>query len=112
MARLLAGQATEGESALNKIADDANQLKGLRVEAAYQLASNAADAGKGEDVQKYVAKLMQIDGTSVWAQRAMMLRASTPVAVVAPAAASAPVPAATPAAAPAGEISIKVPGKN
>ena len=112
MARLLSGQAAEGESALNQIADDTNQLKGLRVEAAYQLASHAADAGKGEDVQKYTAKLMQIDGTSVWAQRAMMLRANTPVAAVAPAAGSAPVPTATPAAAPAGDISIKIPGKN
>ena len=108
MARLLSGQTAEGESALNQIADDANQLKGLRVEAAYQLASNAAEAGKGEDVQKYTAKLMQIDGTSAWAQRAMMLRANTPVAAATPPAA----PAATPAAAPAGDISIKVPGKN
>jgi predicted negative regulator of RcsB-dependent stress response len=108
MARLQSGKAAEGESALNQIADDANQLKGLRVEAAYQLASHAAEAGKGEDVQKYTAKLMQIDNTSVWAQRAMMLRANTPVAVDAPPAA----PAATPAAAPAGDISIKIPGKN
>ena len=108
MARLLSGQTAEGESALNQIADDARQFKGLRSEAAYQLASNAAGAGKGEDVQKYVAKLMQIDGTSVWAQRAMMLRASTPVVVDAQPA----TPAAAPAAAPAGDISIKVPGKN
>ena len=108
MARLLSGKTAEGESALNQIADDANQLKGLRVEAAYQLASNAAEAGKGEDVQKYTAKLMQIDSTSEWAQRAMMLRASMPVAVEAPPAA----PAAPPAAAPAGGISIKIPGKN
>jgi len=108
MARLLSGQTAEGESALNQIADDARQFKGLRSEAAYQLASNAAGAGKGEDVQKYVAKLMQIDGTSVWAQRAMMLRASTPVTVDAQPA----TPVAAPAAAPAGDISIKVPGKN
>lgn len=108
MARLLSGQTAEGESALNQLADDAGQLKGLRVEAAYQLASNAATAGKGEDAQKYTEKLMQIDGTSVWAQRAMMLRASAPMAAAAPLAA----PAATPAAAPAGGISIKIPGKN
>jgi hypothetical protein len=38
----------------------------------------------------------------------MMLRASTPVA----AAAQPVVPAAAPAAAPAGDISIKIPGKN
>jgi predicted negative regulator of RcsB-dependent stress response len=108
IARLLSGKTAEGESALNQIADDTKQLKGLRVEAAYQLASNAAEAGKGEDVQKYTEKLMQIDGTSVWAQRAMMLRASMPVA----AAAQPVVPAAAPAAAPAGDISIKIPGKN
>jgi predicted negative regulator of RcsB-dependent stress response len=108
MARLLSGQTAEGESALNQIADDANQLKGLRVEAAYQLASHAAAAGKGEDVQKYTEKLMQIDGTSVWAQRAMLLRASLPVAP----AASLAAPAAAPAPAPAGDISIKIPGKN
>ena len=108
MARLLSGKAAEGESALNQLADDPKQLKGLRVEAAYQLASNAAGAGKGEDVQKYTEKLMQIDGTSVWAQRAMMLRASTPVAADAQPAA----PAAAPTTAPAGDISIKIPGKN
>ncbi|HTZ21434.1 MAG TPA: hypothetical protein VMC06_11195 [Opitutaceae bacterium] len=110
MAQLLSGRAAEGESALNQLADDAKQLKGLRVEAAYQLASNAAAAGKVEDVQKYTEKLMQIDGTSVWAQRAMMLRASMPVTAAAPQ--SAPAAAATPAAAPAGGISIKIPGKN
>jgi predicted negative regulator of RcsB-dependent stress response len=97
MARLLAGKTAEGESALNQIASDTKQLKGLRAEAAYQLTSNAAAAGKGEDVQKYTEKLMQIDGNSVWVQRAMLLRASTPVA--------AP-------AAPAADIGIKVPGKN
>jgi len=108
MARLLSGKTAEGESALNQIADDPKQLKGLRVEAAYQLASNAAGAGKGEDVQKYTEKLMQIDGTSVWAQRAMMLRASMPVAADAQPAATA----AAPTTAPAGDISIKIPGKN
>ncbi len=108
IARLLSGQTAEGESALNQIVDDTKQFKGLRVEAAYQLASNAAAAGKGGDVQKYSEKLMQIDSTGVWAQRAMMLRASTPVAAeVAPVA-----PAAAPVAAPAGGISIKIPGKN
>ena len=108
MARLQSGQAAEGESALNQIADDANQLKGLRVEAAYQLASNAAAAGKVADVQKYTEKLMQIDGTSVWAQRAMMLRVTMPMTASAPLAA----PATAPAAAPTGGISIKIPGKN
>jgi hypothetical protein len=107
MARLLSGKTAEGESALNQIADDSKQLKGLRVEAAYQLASNAAAANKGDDVQKYTAKLMQIDGNSVWAQRAMMLRANLPAAVEAK-----PAAPAAPAAAPAAEIGIKLPGKN
>jgi len=45
------------------------------------LASQAAAAGQAADVEKYSNQLMQIDGASPWAQRAMMLRATLPAPV-------------------------------
>lgn len=78
MAKVGAGKAAEGEAALKQLADDANQLKGVRAEAAYHLAKLASDAGRSADVTKLSDQLMQIDPSSQWAQRAFMLRASLP----------------------------------
>lgn len=96
MAKLQAGQTAEGEAALKQIADRATEAKGVRLEAAYHLASFAQAAGRGEDVKKFTDQIIQIDPASSWAQRAMMLQAAlpAPAAAVAPASA-APAPAAT-----------------
>lgn len=104
MAKISAGKTTEGEAALKSLASDAAQAKGVRVEAAYQLASLAAEAGRADDVKKYSDQVAQIDPASPWTQRAMGLRASLPVAP------SAAVDAKKDSAAPAG-VQIKLPGK-
>lgn len=98
MAKLQAGQTADGEAALKQIADRATEAKGVRLEAAYQLASLAQGAGRNEDVKKLTEQIVQIDASSPWAQRAMMLQptlsAPAPAAAVSPASA-APTPAAT-----------------
>jgi hypothetical protein len=78
MAKIAAGKTAEGETALKALAGDAAQLKGVRTEAAYQLASLAAEAGRTEDVKKYSDQVAQIDAASPWNQRALSLRASLP----------------------------------
>ena len=90
MAKVQAGRTADGEAALKQLASDATEAKATRVEAAYQLASLASVAGKPDDVRKYSDQVMQIDPASPWMQRALMLRASQPIAEMAP-------PSATPA---------------
>ena len=104
LSKAQAGKSAEATTELKQLASDAGQLKGVRAEAAYQLASLAAEALNAADVQKYSDQLMQLDPSGPWAQRAMMLRASLPPAPAAPA------PAKTDAPAP-GAIQVKVPGK-
>ena len=84
MARIQSGKTPDGEAALRQLAADAAEAKGTRVEAAYQLASLASVAGKPDDVRKYSDQVMQLDPTSPWTQRVMMLRASLPATEVAP----------------------------
>jgi hypothetical protein len=103
MAKIGAGKAAEGEATLKQLSGDANQLKAIRAEATYHLTSLAAEAGRADDVAKYSDLVMQIDANTSWAQRAMALRASLPVA-------PAPAPIASPAAAAPG-VQVKVPGK-
>ncbi|MSU70091.1 MAG: hypothetical protein EXS39_04815 [Opitutaceae bacterium] len=100
MSKLGSGRTAEGEAALKQFSADTTQLKGIRVEATYQLASLAADAGRPAEVVKFSDQLMQIDPASPWTQRALMLRASQPVT------------AATTKQAPASpSIQLKPPGK-
>ncbi len=80
MAKLQDGKAAEGEAGLKQLASDETEPKAIRVEAAYQLASLASVAGKSDDVRKYSDQVMSIDPTSPWLQRALMLRATQPVA--------------------------------
>jgi hypothetical protein len=104
VAQLAAGQATEATPALKALADDSTQLKAVRAEAAFHLASLAVEAKDANEAQRLVDQLMQIDVSSPWTQQAMMLRASLP---------ATPAPAAAPAA-PAGAASaveVKLPGK-
>ena len=104
VAQLAAGQAAEATPALKALADDSTQLKAVRAEAAYHLASLAVEAKNADEAQRLVDQLMQIDVSSPWTQQAMMLRASLP-ATPAPAAASAPAAGAAPA------VEVKLPGK-
>lgn len=88
VSKVQAGKTAEAVTDLKQIAGDTAQPKGNRAEAMYDLASIAAEDKNGADVQKYADQLMQLDPSSPYAQRAMMLRATVP----APAAAvSAPV---------------------
>ena len=82
MAKLGLGKVAEGESALKQISGDVSQLKGLRTEATYHLAKLAAEAGRAADVTKFSDQLMQIDPSSPWTQRSLVLRSNLPVAPV------------------------------
>lgn len=105
MAKVQAGKASEGMSELKQLADDAKQLKPVRAEATYHLASLAAEAGNAAEVQKLSDQLMQIDPSSPWASRAMSLRSTLPAPAAAPA-------AGAPAAADQGaKVEVKLPGK-
>lgn len=72
------GDQSAGEAALKAISADAALDNGARAEAAYHLASLAAEAGKADDVKKYADEASKIDATSSWAQRATMLTIRTP----------------------------------
>lgn len=98
MAQLQAGQTEAGKAALKQLVDTDRIFNGVRVEAAYQLASLAHAAGQSTEVKQLADRIMQIDPASPWAQRAMMLRAEDTAA--APAATAA---APTTEAAPAGK---------
>lgn len=80
MAQLLSGQADAGQAGLKTLLDDDHAFKGVRVEAAYQLASLAHAAGRTADVKQYADRIMQIDPNSPWSQRAIGLRADEPAA--------------------------------
>lgn len=79
MSQLHSGKAVEAQAALRLIANDANQFKGYRAEACYHLLTLVSEAGKTEDAAKLCDQVMQIDATGLWAQRAMMIRATLPV---------------------------------
>ena len=89
MAKILGGKAGEGATDLKSLMGDAALPKGVRAEAAYQLASLAATAGISSDVQKYAAELSKIDAQSPWNQRALGLLANLPVTAETPAAPAA-----------------------
>lgn len=113
LAKVQAGKVPDGVAELKQLANDAKQFKAVRVEAAYHLASLAADSANGAEVQKYSEQLMQIDPSSPWTQRAFALRASLPVPAT-----PAPAPSATSAPAasskkdePSPSVQVKLPGK-
>jgi hypothetical protein len=103
MSKIFAGKP-EGEAALKQLASDLAEPKAIRAEASYHLASLANSAGRSEDVRKYASQVMQIDPTSQWTQRALMLQASLPVD-------AAPAAPGDPAPTPAASATIKLPGK-
>ena len=73
------GKITEGSTALRQLAEDAAQLKTVRCEAAYHLATLAFDAGNFDDVTKLADLIMQVDAGGLWAQRAIQLRIRGPM---------------------------------
>lgn len=85
MALLLAGRTTDGESALQQLADQASVAAAVRVEAAYHLAILGQTAGRTEQVRRLTDQIMQIAPASTWAQRALLLTSSPGVAPVQPA---------------------------
>lgn len=85
-----AGRAAEAESSLKAILNDDAQLKTVRSEAGYDLAELAVTAGRPGDVQGLAEKLMQIDPTSPFAERAFALRSEVGTAGVNPAIAVPP----------------------
>lgn len=91
MAKFLSNDAAGAQADLRALADDVTQLKAVRAEAAYHLASLASEAGNGAEVARLADQVMAIDPTSLWSQRAMMLRVTAPSpAAAAPAESAAP----------------------
>ena len=89
MSQLSGNDKAAGEAALKALSANSTQLKGVRAEATYHLASLATAAGKTDEVKKLVELISQIEATGSWAQRATLLLASLPagpVSKVAPAA--------------------------
>lgn len=82
LAKVQTGKAAEATAELKQLANDTALPNGVRAEAAYDLASLAVEAGNAADVQKYTDQLLQIDPSSPWAQRGMMLRATLPAPTV------------------------------
>lgn len=87
LAKLQTGKTAEATTELKAVADDAKQLKTARSEAAYHLVGLAVEAGNTTEVQKLIDQLGQLDAGqgNPWMQRAMMLRATMPAPLPAPA---------------------------
>ena len=99
LAKVQTGKTADGTSELKQIAADTAQLKVVRTEAAYDLASLAATAGNIAEAQKYCDQVQQIDTNPMsnpWLARAMQLRMTLPAtpAPSAPAASALTLPSA------------------
>lgn len=102
MCLIQSGKTAEGTAVLRQLEEDAAQLRAVRCEAAYHLASLAFEAGNFGEVVKLTDLIMQLDTGGLWAQRSLLLRARTPVPVAAAA------PEKKGEAAPV--VSVKLPG--
>jgi predicted negative regulator of RcsB-dependent stress response len=108
MCQLQSGKTAEGAAILKQLSEDTAQLRGVRCEAAYHLASLAFDAGHFDEVARLANLVMQADAGGTWAQRCLLLRARAPEPV-----ATVAVPAVPPAEKPAEgppAVTVKVPG--
>lgn len=76
MSQIMAKQNSIGETSLKTLVDDSSVTTGVRSEAAYHLASLAHAANNAASVKQYADQIMQIDPSSVWAQRVMALRSA------------------------------------
>ena len=72
------GDMAGGEAALKTISSDSSLSKSTRAEASYHVASLASDAGRADDVRKYVDEVTKNDLGGSWAQRATLLLANLP----------------------------------
>jgi predicted negative regulator of RcsB-dependent stress response len=83
MSQAESGKPSDAEAGLRSIADDANELKPIRCEALYHLASLDVSQGRTAEVGKLADQLMQIDPSSPFADRMSELRSSVPAAPMA-----------------------------
>lgn len=110
LAMIQGARTADGTAELQKLSNDVKQLKAVRAEAAYHLASLAATSGNATEVQTLAEQLMQIDPTSPWASRAMMLRASMPAAAGPAPSPGVTIPSTADGQADAPKIELKLPG--
>jgi hypothetical protein len=111
LAKAQAGKPADATADLKQLADDKNQFKAIRAEAAYHLTSLAVEAANATDAQKYSDQLMQIDPASPWTQRALALRASLPASAEKPAATTATEKAGDKKDEAAAPVKLNIPGK-
>ncbi len=97
------GKTEDGRAALQKLADDPGQPRGIRAEAAYHLASLAYDGGDLAESAKRADQVLQLDSAGAWAQRAVFLKARLP-------ATAQPAAPAAGAGQPAPAVTVTVPG--
>ncbi len=107
MSLILAGRGNEGETALRELADRTSEATVIRAEAAYHLATLAQTAGRSEEVSRLVGQIVQIDPSSPWTQRALMLSMGAAPQVQVEAAKTEAAPAAEGSA-----IQLNLPGGN
>lgn len=69
-----AGKTADAETALKQLFNDTNQLKSVRCEAGFHLATLAAQAGRASEVQSIAEQLLSINPSSPYAERAFTLR--------------------------------------
>ena len=101
MSKILGGQASDGESRLNQIANNNNLAASVRAEAAYHLGTISATAGRTADALKYYDQASQVASDTLWAYKAADQRER-----LSP---SAPAPAVSGSTAPAGLPSVSFP---
>jgi hypothetical protein len=80
MSQAESGRPSVAEAGLRLLLGDPNELKPIRCEAAYHLASLEVSQGRTGEVQKLTDQLMQIDPSSPFAERMVELRSSAPAA--------------------------------
>lgn len=81
------GKLVDAQASLNKLLSDETEYKSIRCEAGYNLAQMAAADGRKADVQALTEKLMQVDPTSPFSERAFAMRsdmAATPAGIAVP----------------------------
>lgn len=78
ISKLHTGQTADGEEKLKQLANDLGQLKPVRAEAAYHLATLALENKKTDDAIKFLDLISTIEPMGTWAQRAMMLKTTLP----------------------------------
>jgi len=77
-----------GVEKLKQVANDVNQLKGIRAEAAFKVASLAAEGAKTDEAVKYLDLTNTIDPAGNWAQQGLLLRSTLPASATKPEAAA------------------------